>query len=89
MYPIDTNKIVLYNLHIIFVALKAMQNNLILNLDYFFLKLKQNDCENIISEYGDMDTQSTLVKEFIKRGLIFKIMPKFLFKKIINIFGFR
>lgn len=59
------------------------------DLDYFFLKLKQNDCENMISEYGDMDTQSTLVKEFIKRGLIFKIMPKFLFKKIINIFGFR
>ena len=59
------------------------------DLDYFFLKLKQNDCEDIISEYGDMDTQSTLVKEFIKRGLIFKIMPTFLFKKIINIFGFR
>lgn len=59
------------------------------DLDYFFLKLKQNDCEKIISEYGDMDTQSTLVKEFIKRGLIFKIMPTFLFKKIINIFGFR
>lgn len=59
------------------------------DLDYFFSKLKQNDCEKIISEYGDMDTQSTLVKEFIKRGLIFKIMPTFLFKKIIHIFGFR
>lgn len=59
------------------------------DLDYFFLKLRQNDCEKIISEYGDMDKQSTLVKEFIKRGLIFKIMPTFLFKKIINIFGFR
>lgn len=59
------------------------------DLDYFFLKLKENNCENIISEYGDMDTQSTLVKEFVKRGLIFKIMPTFLFKKIIKIFGFR
>ena len=59
------------------------------DLDYFFMKLRQNDCERIISEYGDMDKQSTLVKEFIKRGLIFKIMPTFLFKKIINIFGFR
>ncbi|MDO5810816.1 MAG: NAD(P)/FAD-dependent oxidoreductase [Methanobrevibacter sp.] len=59
------------------------------DLDYFFMKLRQNDCERIISEYGDMDRQSTLVKEFIKRGLIFKIMPTFLFKKIINIFGFR
>ena len=45
-------------------------------------------CENIISEYGDMDNQSKVVKEFIKRGLIFKITPKFLFKKIMNIFGF-
>ena len=59
------------------------------DLDYFFMKLRQNDCERVISEYGDMDKQSTLVKEFIKRGLIFKIMPTFLFKKIINIFGFR
>ena len=58
------------------------------DLDYFFLKLKDNDCEKIISEYGDMDNQSDLVKEFIKRGLIFKIMPTFLFKKIVNIFGF-
>lgn len=59
------------------------------DLDYLFLKLKQNDCEKLISEYGDMDTQSRLVKEFIKRGLIFKIIPTFLFKKVVNIFGFR
>lgn len=59
------------------------------DLDYFFLKLKENDCENLISEYGDMDSQSKLVKEFIKRGLIFKIIPTFLFKKVVNIFGFR
>lgn len=59
------------------------------DLDYFFSKLRENDCERLISEYGDMDTQSKLVKEFIKRGLIFKIMPTFLFKKVKNIFGFR
>jgi flavin-dependent dehydrogenase len=59
------------------------------DLDYLFLKLKENDCEELISTYGDMDTQSTLVKEFIKRGLIFKIIPNFLFKKVVNIFGFR
>lgn len=59
------------------------------DLDYLFLKLKENDCEDLISQYGDMDTQSRLVKEFIKRGLIFKIIPKFLFKKVVNIFGFR
>lgn len=38
------------------------------DLDYLFLKLKENDGENLISKYGDMDTQSRLVKEFIKRG---------------------
>ncbi len=59
------------------------------DLDYLFLKLKENDGENLISEYGDMDTQSTLVKEFIKRGLIFKIIPSFLIKKVGKIFGFR
>ena len=58
-------------------------------MDYFFLKLRQNNCEELISEYGDMDKQSKLVKEFIKRGLILKIMPAFLFKKVVNIFGFR
>ena len=58
------------------------------DFDYIFEKAKQNDCENIVSEYGDMDNQSKLVKEFIKRGLIFKIFPTFLFKKLVKIFGF-
>ena len=56
------------------------------DLDYLFEKAKQNDCENIISEYGDMDNQSEVVKEMKKRGLMFKIMPKFIYKKIVNIF---
>lgn len=59
------------------------------DLDFLFMKLKENDGENLISEYGDMDSQSILVKEFIKRGLIFKIVPSFLFKKVGKIFGFR
>lgn len=58
------------------------------DMDYLFSKLEEYDCEKLISEYGDMDTQSKLVKEFIKRGLIFKIMPTFLFKKVGAIFGF-
>lgn len=57
------------------------------DFDYLLLKLKENECEKIISEFGDMDEQSVLVKEFIKRGLIFKIVPTFLFKKIGRIFG--
>jgi flavin-dependent dehydrogenase len=56
------------------------------DLDYLFEKAKQNDCENIISEYGDMDNQSEVVKKMKKRGLMFKIMPKFIYKKIVNIF---
>ena len=58
------------------------------DFDYLFTKLKENDCENLISTYGDMDNQSVLIKEFIKRGLILKIIPKFLFKKVAKIFGF-
>ena len=59
------------------------------DVDYLFSKLKQYDCERLISDFGDMDSQSVLVKEFIKKGLILKIIPNFLFKKVINIFGFR
>lgn len=58
------------------------------DLDYFFIKLKENDCEKIISEYGDMDKQSVLVKEIIKRGLLLKILPNFVIKKVLKIFGF-
>lgn len=58
------------------------------DFDYLFIKLKENGCEELISTYGDMDNQSVLVKEFIKRGLIFKVIPKFLFKKVAKIFGF-
>lgn len=58
------------------------------DLDYLFIKLKKNDGEKLISDYGDMDTQSTLIKESIRRGLIFKVIPSFLFKKVGKIFEF-
>ena len=58
------------------------------DLDYFFIKLKENNCEHLISKYGDMDNQSILVKEIIKRGLLFKIIPSFFIKKVSKIFGF-
>lgn len=45
------------------------------DLDYFFEKLKENDAEKLISEYGDMDNQSIVVKEFIKRGLVLTLLP--------------
>lgn len=45
------------------------------DLDYFFIKLKEKNCDELISEYGDMDNQSILVKEFLKRGLILSLLP--------------
>lgn len=59
------------------------------DLNYLFSKLKENDGEELISKYGDMDNQAKLVKEAIKRGLIFKVIPSFLFKNVGKIFGFR
>ena len=45
------------------------------DLDYFFEKLKEKEVDKLISEYGDMDNQSTLVKEFLKRGLVLSLLP--------------
>ncbi len=48
------------------------------DLEYMFMKLKQVGAEEIISQYGDMDSQSPLVKEMFKRGIFFSILPKML-----------
>ncbi len=45
------------------------------DLDYFFIKLKEKQCDELISEYGDIDDQSVLVKEFLKRGLVLSVLP--------------
>ena len=55
------------------------------DLDYFFIKLKEKDVDKLISEYGDMDNQSKLVKEFIKRGLIVALLPKIHKKELAKI----
>jgi len=47
-------------------------------LEYMFRKLKQEGAEEIISQYGDMDSQSPLVKEMFKRGILLSILPKML-----------
>ena len=52
------------------------------DLDQMFLKLKEGNAEALISEYGDMDTQSTLIKEMIKNRLLFSILPKLLTRRI-------
>jgi digeranylgeranylglycerophospholipid reductase len=55
------------------------------DLDQMFLKLKQGNAEELISKYGDMDTQSTLIKEMIKNGTLFSIIPKLLTRRIISL----
>lgn len=55
------------------------------DLNYMFDKLKENGAEATISEYGDMDNQSPLIRELIKNGLFFKILPKILSRRILNL----
>ena len=55
--------------------------------DYLFKKVKENDGERIISEYGHMDNQSVLIKKFIKEGLLYKITHKFFKSKISKIWN--
>jgi geranylgeranyl reductase family protein len=57
----------------------SLTNN---DLDQMFLKLKEGNAEELISQYGDMDTQSTLIKEMIKNRLLFSIVPTLLTRRI-------
>ena len=66
--------------------LASINPDVVIDLDITSPYRRVCDIENIISEYGDMDNQSEVVKEMKKRGLMFKIMPKFIYKKIVNIF---
>ncbi len=61
---------------------KTLSNS---DLDYMFDKLKEKGAEKIISEYGDMDSQSPLIKEMIKNGLLFTILPKILSRRILSL----
>ena len=45
------------------------------DLDYFFEKLKEKEADKLISEYGNMDNQSILVKKKKKRGLVLTLLP--------------
>ncbi|MDL2271097.1 NAD(P)/FAD-dependent oxidoreductase [Methanobrevibacter sp. OttesenSCG-928-I08] len=67
-------------------TLKILSND---DLDYLFKKLKENDAEELISKYGDIDKQSILIKEFFKRGLIFKVIPSLFIKNISSIWNYK
>lgn len=61
---------------------KSLNNS---DLDYMFQKLKEEGTEDIISQYGDMDSQSTLIKELLKRKILFSILPKIFSRRIANL----
>ncbi|MDI9618326.1 geranylgeranyl reductase family protein [Methanothermobacter sp.] len=52
------------------------------DLDHIFLKMRDYGAEEIISRYGDMDRQTPLIREFLKRGLLFRIIPSILSRKV-------
>ncbi len=58
---------------------KTLSDN---DLDYMLNKLKDKGAEKIISEYGDIDSQSPLIKELLKTDLLFTILPKILSRRI-------
>ncbi|WP_455240815.1 geranylgeranyl reductase family protein [Methanothermobacter tenebrarum] len=61
---------------------KLLEND---ELDNIILKIKEKNLEDIIIEYGDMDNQTPLIQEFLKRGLLTSIIPSFIWKKVTKI----
>ncbi|MDR2966444.1 MAG: geranylgeranyl reductase, partial [Methanobacteriaceae archaeon] len=59
------------------------------DLDFMFFKLKEKDMDKLISKYGDMDKQSILVKEILKKGLIFSIIPSIIFRQVSKIWNLK
>ncbi len=55
------------------------------DLDSVILKLKEKGIGQIVSEYGDLDSQSVVMKEIIKSGLLLSVLPKLLSRKIFGI----
>lgn len=55
------------------------------NLDSVILKLKEKEVGKIVSEYGDLDSQSPLMIKLIKSGIIFSVLPKLLSRKIFGL----
>lgn len=57
------------------------------DFNYMFQQLKQNEVDKIISEHGDMDNQTPLIKELLKTGIIFKLVPKIGIRRLKNIWN--
>jgi len=61
---------------------KSLDNE---DLDSVILKLKEKEIGKIVSEYGDLDSQSPLMKKLLKSGLIFSVLPRLLSRKIFGL----
>lgn len=59
------------------------------DLDYFFNQLKEHDAEELISTYGDMDEQSILVKQFLKKGYLLSMFPSIIKHSVGKIWGLK
>lgn len=55
------------------------------DFNYMFNQLEQNNVDKIISEYGDMDTQTPLLKKLLTSGIMFKLLPKIGVRRLKNI----
>lgn len=55
------------------------------DFNYMFDQLRKYDVDKIISEHGDMDNQTPLLKELVKTGIIFKLVPKIGVRRLKNI----
>lgn len=54
------------------------------DLENMFTKLKEKNVENIISDVGDIDSQSILVKKLFKSGIVSDILPTLLYRRCLN-----
>ena len=59
------------------------------DFDYMFKQLKEYNVDEMISEYGDMDTQTPLLKQLVKTGVLFKLVPKIGIRRLKNIWKSR
>jgi digeranylgeranylglycerophospholipid reductase len=64
---------------------KLLKND---DLDNLFSKLKKADAERLISVYGDMDSQSSLIKKMLKNGMLLSILPTLLSRRISYLWNF-
>lgn len=58
------------------------------DLENMFDKLKEKNVENIISDVGDIDSQSILVKKLFRKGIVSDILPTLLYRSVLKFQNF-